>query len=264
MQGVVFPGFLMRNEQRHQRDVIAGRQPVLEALRAGRPINRIVLARDIGRHSVVAEILHLGRERRIPVEYAPKEMVAEVAGGTAHQGVVAYVAAKDYVSLDDLIGISAARTTPALYVVLDGIEDPQNLGAILRSADAAGVHGVVIRARRAVGLTAAVSRASAGAVEYVPVARVTNISNTLEALKENGLWVVGIDAAGDVRYTETDLCVPTAIVIGSEGKGMSDLVRRRCDIVASIPMSGHVSSLNASVACALVMYEAFRQRDWQK
>ena len=253
--------FVMQDE-RQQRDVVAGRQPLLEALRAGRPINRIVLARDIRRHSAVAEILHLARERRIPLEYAPREMMAAVTGGTAHQGVVAYVAAKDYVSLDDLVGISSTRTTPALYVVLDGIEDPQNLGAILRSAGAAGVHGVIVRARRAAGLTAAVSRASAGALEYVPVARVTNISNTLEALKENGLWVLGIDAVGEARYTDVDLRVPTAIVIGSEGKGMSDLVRRKCDIVASIPMSGHVSSLNAAVASALVVYEAFRQRGW--
>lgn len=264
MTGAACLGFPMRDEPREQRDVVAGRQPVLEALRGGRPINRIILARDIGRHSSVAEILHLARERRIPLEYAPRDMVADVACGATHQGVVAYVAAKDYVSLGDLIAISATRKTSALYVVLDGIEDPQNLGAILRSADAAGVHGVIVRARRAAGLTASVSRASAGAVEYVPVARVTNIANTLEALKENRLWIIGIDAGGNTRYTEVDLCMPTAIVIGSEGKGISDLVRRKCDIVATIPMCGHVSSLNASVASALVVYEAFRQRGWQK
>jgi 23S rRNA (guanosine2251-2'-O)-methyltransferase len=244
-------------------DIVVGRQPVLEALRAGRPVNRIVLARDIGRHSIVAEILHLARERRVPIDYAPREAIADVAAGAVHQGVLAYAAAREYVDLDDLAAQSNLRGEPPLYVLLDGIEDPHNLGAVIRSADAAGAHGVIIRARRAAGLTTAVSRASAGAVEYVPVARVSNIAAALERLKGGGVWVVGVDAAGASRYTDVDMRGPTAVVVGSEGKGISDVVRRRCDLLASIPMRGGVSSLNASVAAALVMYEAFRQRGWR-
>lgn len=181
---------------------------------------------------------------------------------SAHQGVIAYAAAKDYVDLDDLLALSRKRGEPPLYCILDGIEDPHNLGAILRTADASGIHGVVIRSRRAVGLTAAVAKASAGAVEYVPVARVANIAQTIEMLKKNNVWVVGIDLGGEADYTQMDFTVPSAIVIGAEGKGVSDLVRKRCDRIASIPMKGRISSLNASVAAALVMYEAFRQRKW--
>ena len=245
-----------------RNDVILGRQPVVEALRGGRPVNRILLARDVGRHSTIAEILHLSRERRVPVEYVPREAVRHAAGSGAHQGVVAYAAAREYVTLQELADAAGRAPDPPLYVVLDGIEDPQNLGAILRSAEATGVHGAVVRTRRAAGLTSAVSRASAGALEYVPVARVSNIATALEFLKSQGTGVVGIDASGDTRYTDVDMGIATAIVVGSEGKGISALVRRKCDVLASIPMRGRVGSLNASVAAALVMYEAFRQRGW--
>ncbi len=252
----------MSTSQRHTRDVIAGRQPVLEALRAGRPVNKVLLARDVARHSIIAEILYLSRERHIPVEHVPARALADACRTATHQGVVAYVAAKEYIDLDGLAAVSCGWPDEPLYVVLDGIEDPQNLGAILRTADATGVHGVIVRSRRAAGLTAAVSRASAGAVEYVPVARVPNITNAICSLKEHGVWVVGIDASATMRYTEVDMRSSLAIVIGSEGKGISGIVRRHCDILASIPMRGRVTSLNASVAAALVMYEAFRQRDW--
>lgn len=252
----------MEHDSPLRTDVLAGRQSVLEALRAGRPINRVMLARDIGRHTTVAEILHLCREQHVPVDYAPREAIANAAGTDVHQGVIAHVAARDYVNLYDLAEESVRRGEPAFYMVLDGIEDPQNLGAIIRSADAAGVHGIITRARRAVGLTAAVSRASAGAVEYVQVARVSNISHAIETLKASGVWIVGIDPCGTVSYTQVDMRVPIAIVIGSEGKGISALVRRKCDSLAAIPMRGHVASLNASVAAALAMYAALGQRGW--
>lgn len=243
-------------------DVIEGRNPVLEALRSGRSVNRLLLASDTGRHSAVAEILQLARAGKIPVDYVHRSVIDEASTTSAHQGVIAYAATKDYVELEDLLALSRKRGEPPLYCILDGIEDPHNLGAILRTAEASGIHGVVIRSRRAVGLTAAVAKASAGAVEYVPVARVANIAQTVETLRKNNIWVVGIDLGGEADYTQMDFTVPIAIVIGAEGKGVSDLVRKRCDWIASIPMKGRISSLNASVAAALVMYEAFRQREW--
>lgn len=241
-------------------DTIEGRNPVIEALKSGRPINKILLAGDIGRHTAVAQILNLSQARGIPVEYVTRRVIDESSTTSAHQGVIAYAAAKEYISLEDLLTISRERNEPPLYCILDGIEDPQNLGAILRTAEASSIHGVIIRSRRAVGLTAAVAKASAGAIEYVPVARVSNISQTMVTLKRNGVWVVGIDPAGKIDYSQVDFMLPTAIVIGSEGKGLSDLVKKTCDFLAAIPMLGKITSLNASIAAALVMYEALKQR----
>ena len=241
-------------------DTIEGRNPVIEALKSGRPINKILLASNIGRHTAVAQILNLSQARGIPVEYVTRRVIDESSTTSAHQGVIAYAAAKEYISLEDLLTISRERNEPPLYCILDGIEDPQNLGAILRTAEASSIHGVIIRSRRAVGLTAAVAKASAGAIEYVPVARVSNISQTMVTLKRNGVWVVGIDPAGKIDYSQVDFTLPTAIVIGSEGKGLSDLVKKTCDFLASIPMLGKITSLNASIAAALVMYEALKQR----
>jgi 23S rRNA (guanosine2251-2'-O)-methyltransferase len=241
-------------------DTIEGRNPVIEALKSGRPINKILLAGDIGRHTAVAQILNLSQARGIPVEYVTRRVIDESSTTSAHQGVIAYAAAKEYISLEDLLTISRERNEPPLYCILDGIEDPQNLGAILRTAEASSIHGVIIRSRRAVGLTAAVAKASAGAIEYVPVARVSNISQAMVTLKRNGVWVVGIDPAGKIDYSQVDFMLPTAIVIGSEGKGLSDLVKKTCDFLASIPMLGKITSLNASIAAALVMYEALKQR----
>jgi 23S rRNA (guanosine2251-2'-O)-methyltransferase len=243
-------------------DVIAGRQPVLEALRAGRPVNRLLVARDAGRHSVLAEILHLAHAAKIPIDYVPRSGLDHACSDAVHQGVLAYAAARSYVTLDDLLDVSRDMREQPLYCLLDGIEDPHNLGAILRTACATGVHGVVVRSRRAVGLTAAVAKASAGAIEYVPVARVANMAYTISSLQQNGVWVVGIDASGQSPYTNVDYTAPTALVIGGEGRGVADLVRKKCDIVVGIPMRGEVSSLNASVAAAIVMYEAYRQRGW--
>ncbi len=241
-------------------DIIEGRNPVVEALKSGRPLNKILLAHNIGRHSTIAEILYLSRSRDIPIEYVTRDVIDRLSTTGAHQGILAYVAVKEYIALEDLIPISKQRVEPPFYCILDGIEDPQNLGAIIRTAEASGVHGVIVRSRRAVGLTAAVAKASSGAVEYVPVARVSNISQTIETLKKNDIWVIGIDPAGKIDYRKADLKLPTAVVIGGEGKGLSDLVKKRCDYLVSIPMRGRITSLNASIAAALVMYEAFRQR----
>jgi 23S rRNA (guanosine2251-2'-O)-methyltransferase len=241
-------------------DTIEGRNPVLEALKSGRSLNKVILANNIGQHSAIAEILYHSRSRNIPVEYVSKEAIDRISVTHMHQGVIAYAAIKETIALEDLLEISKRKNEPPLYCILDGIEDPQNFGAILRTIDASGVHGVIIRSRRAVGVTAAVSRASAGAVEYVPIAMVANISQTIEKLKKHNIWVVGIDTTGEIEFTKVDYKLPTSIVIGSEGKGLSDLVSKRCDYLAKIPMAGKISSLNASVAAALVLYEAFRQR----
>ena len=237
-----------------------GRNPVLEALRAGRPINKVLLAEGIGRHSNIAEVVALAKTAGITVDWVDRRAIERLSPGMPSQGVAAIAAAKAYADLDEILQAARQRGEAPLLLLLDGIEDPQNLGAIVRSADGAGVHGVVIPERRAVGLTSAVARASAGAIEYVPIAREGNLSNAIARLKKEGVWVVGVDAAAERDYTLVDFKQPTAIVIGGEGKGVSRLVKERCDLLASIPMRGKVTSLNASVAAALVMYEAVRQR----
>jgi 23S rRNA (guanosine2251-2'-O)-methyltransferase len=242
-------------------DIIEGRNPVIEALRAGRSISKILLDRSVRNHGAIDQILTLARLKGVHVEYADRQTLDRQGATGSCQGVIALVAARSYVDLDYLFNVSSEKQEPALYVVLDGIEDPHNLGAILRTAEATGVHGVIIREKRAVGLTPAAVKASAGAAEYIPVAMVTNISQAILTLKKNNVWVIGIDMGGEVSYDKVDFNLPTAIVIGGEGKGLSDLVSKRCDSVASIPMKGKIGSLNASVAGAVVLYEALRQRN---
>jgi len=241
-------------------DIIEGRNPVIELLKAGHPINKILLASNIKQGDAVTEILRLSRAKGIPVERVARHIIDKQSITGANQGVIAYAAVKEYVGLEDLLTLSAEKNEPPLYVILDGIEDPQNLGSILRTAYASGIHGVIIRERRAAGLTATVAKASAGAVWYMPVASVSSVAQAIETLKRNNLWIIGVDQAGKVEYRQMDFRSPTAIVIGSEGKGLSELVRKRCDFMAHIPMRGEITSLNASVAAALVMYEAFKQR----
>jgi len=241
-------------------ETIEGRQPVLEALRAGNTVNRVLLARDITRGGVVAEIIDLARRLGVPYEFLDRKIIDKTATTATHQGVIASVAAREYLSIEDILQFSKTKNEPPLYCIVDGLEDPHNLGAIIRTADVAGVHGIIIRNRREVGLTTVVAKASAGAVEYVRVARVSNINNAIDSLKKCGLWIVGIEACGKVSFDTVDYKLPTAIVVGGEGAGISSLTRKKCDILAKIPMGGHVGSLNASVAAALVLYEAFRQR----
>jgi len=241
-------------------NLIEGRNPVLEALRAGRSMNKILISNDVERHSAIAEILHLAKEKKIPVEWLSPEILKTKSSTRSPQGVIASVSEKEYVDVHDLLDITRSKNEPAFYVMLDGLEDPHNLGAIIRTADASGVHGVIIPQRRAVGLTGTVAKTSAGAIEYVPVARVVNLNNAIKTLKENNIWVIGIDQGGKRSFTEIDFKLPTAIVIGGEGKGLSRLVKENCDEVVSIPMKGKISSLNASVAAAVAMYEVLRQR----
>jgi 23S rRNA (guanosine2251-2'-O)-methyltransferase len=240
-------------------EILSGRNPILEAIKSGRSINKILIEKTT-RHGVIAEIINLAKQNKIPLEFVDRQAIARILPAASNQGIAAFVAAKDYASLEDLFAITESKQEPALYLILDGLEDPQNFGAILRTADAAGVHGVIIRERREVGLTEAVSRASAGAVEYVPVARVANITNTIEDLKKKGLWITGIDMTGTVSYTNVDYKGPVALVVGGEGQGLSPLVRQHCDNVVRIPMKGKISSLNASVAAAVIIYEVLRQR----
>jgi 23S rRNA (guanosine2251-2'-O)-methyltransferase len=239
---------------------IKGRNPVLEALRSGRPIGKILLAKNVERHSAIAQILHLAKSKNIPVEFVDRRAIDKQSESAASQGVIALTTVREYIDLDELMAIPKARNEIPFYVILDGVEDPYNLGAVLRTADATGVHGVIIREKRAVGLTAGVEKASSGAVEYVPVARVTNISQAIETLKRENIWIVGVDRGGTTPYSSVDYKPPTAIVIGGEGKGLTDLVKKKCDFLAFIPMKGKITSLNASVAAGVVMYEVLKQR----
>ncbi|KJS11624.1 MAG: RNA methyltransferase [Peptococcaceae bacterium BRH_c8a] len=239
-------------------DIIAGRNPVCEALRAGRPINKIYLARNL-KPATFAEVSGLAREKQVPVQKVEKQLLDRMAEGALHQGIIASVAPYEYADLDDILA-QLGEQVP-LLVLLDGINDPHNLGAIIRSADAAGAHGVIIPRRRAASVTSVVARASAGAVEFVPVARVTNIAVTIDMLKERGFWVAGADLAAEQLLWDAPLDGPLAVVVGGEDKGISRLVREKCDLLVRLPMAGRVNSLNASVAAALVLFEAMRQRN---
>ncbi|CAN5453886.1 MAG: 23S rRNA (guanosine(2251)-2'-O)-methyltransferase RlmB, partial [Pyrinomonadaceae bacterium] len=240
-----------------------GFSPVLETLRAGRrPIERIVVAE--GAHeSRLHELMQLARERRVLVRRAPRAELQRLTAGANHQGVVAFVAAAAYADADELLDALAARVgtgTPPLAVVLDGVEDPRNLGAIIRTAECAGAHGVFVPERRAAGLTETVAKTAAGALEYVPVARVVNVARLVEELKERGIWIVGTDAEAKVDYTAWDWTQPAALFLGGEGDGLRRLVRERCDVLVRIPLRGHIESLNVSVAAGVILYEAVRQR----
>lgn len=235
--------------------IILGRNPVREALRAGRPINKILLTRGELAPPLL-ELSRTAREKGVPVQQTDRAQLDKLSGGHPHQGVIAFVAPREYLDMDELL--SLAGSNPFL-IMLDEINDPHNLGAILRTADAAGAHGVIIPKRRSASLTPAVARASAGAVEYVPVARVTNMARTIEELKEQGIWVVGAHMTGEL-YWEARLDGPLALVIGGEDKGLGRLVREKCDLLVRLPMYGRVGSLNASVAAALLSYEVLRQR----
>ncbi len=241
------------------QDKLEGRNSVLEAIKAGRTINKIVVSKG-GKEGSIRQIIALAREKGIVVQETDRINLDKVSVTHAHQGIIAYVAFKDYVDVDDILSIAQEKGELPFIVILDGITDPNNLGSVLRTADAVGVHGVIIPKRRAIGLSSVVSKASSGAVEYVPVARVTNISQTIEYLKKKNLWVVGTDTSGKSPFYETDLKGPVALVIGSEGEGMGRLVSEKCDMVVNIPMKGRLSSLNAAVAGAIVMYEISRQR----
>lgn len=236
---------------------IAGRNPVTEAIRAGRPIDKILIQEGAG--GAADRVRKLAAENLIPVETATKRDIEKLAKGEAHQGVVAFCSSHDYASVEDIFAKAEASGEPPFIVVLDGIEDPHNLGAILRSAECAGAHGVIIPKRNACGLTDTVAKSSAGAVEYVPCAKVTNIARTLDELKERGIWIYACDMDG-VTYFRQSMTGPCAIVIGAEGKGISRLVKEKCDFTVSMPLMGRIQSLNASNAACVLLYEIRRQR----
>ena len=241
-------------------DIVEGRNPVIEALRAGRTIKRILLADGVGQSAAVEKIFRLARERGMTVERVERREVERLSVTGKSQGVVAVAGAKGYVGLKRLLEIGPERGEATLLIILDGIQDPHNLGAIIRTAEAAGVQGIVIPEHRSAGLSAGVARASAGAMEHMAVARVPNLVNVLERLKKQSVWTVGVDPKGTADFTEVDYRQATALVVGAEGKGLSRLVKERCDALARIPMRGRMASLNASVSAALVMYESMRQR----
>jgi len=234
--------------------LLAGIHPVREAIRAGRPLERVLVAKGAAGPRI-QELIELCRERGIPLRFEAREQLDRAAAGAPHQGVVALGAAERYASLEDT---SAAG---GLHVVLDGIEDPHNLGAIVRTAHAAGAAAVVIPERRAAGLTDAVARAAAGALAYLPVVRVANISRALEDLKKHGYWIYGLDQRGTESYDRVEFTAPSALVLGGEGHGLHHNVARHCDFLVSIPMAGGVASLNVSVAAGVVLFEWRRRLD---
>ena len=240
-------------------DVLVGRNAVTEALKSGRGINKLWIASG-DREGSVSEIAALAKERGIVMQYVERAKIESFAGGHRHQGVLAYVAPVPYAELDDILKAAEEKGEAPFLVLLDELEDPHNLGALLRTADATGVHGILIPKRRSVSLNATVAKTSAGAVEYVPVARIGNIAQTLKKLKEKGFWVAGADMDGEKAYYEADLTGPLVLVVGSEGRGMSRLTKEACDFIVSMPMVGRINSLNASVAGSILMYESMRQR----
>lgn len=242
-------------------DVIAGRNAVGEAIRSGRALDSVLVARG-DRSGSIGMLIAQCRERGIPVkEVDPRKL--DGMAGPHHQGIAAVAACKEYASVEDLFAAAEAKEEPPFFIVCDELEDPHNLGAILRTAEAAGAHGVIIPKRRSAGLTSAVYKASAGAVEYVPVVRVTNITDTLRELKKRGVWIYGLDMEGET-WCSADLRGAMALVVGSEGQGISRLVREQCDFILSLPMLGKINSLNASVACGILLYECARQRQGWK
>lgn len=244
-------------------DILLGRNAVREAIKSGRSINHILIAE--GSHGgSISEIINLAKERHLVLQSISTDKLDMLCGGQRHQGVAAYAAPVDYVELDDILNLAKDRGEDPFLILLDELEDPHNLGAILRTADAVGAHGILIPKHRSCPLSSVVAKTSAGAVEYVPVARIGNVSQTLENLKKQGLWVAGADMDGTENYYEANLTGPIVLVIGSEGHGVSRLTKEACDFVVKIPMRGKVNSLNASNAAAILAYEILKQRTLQK
>ena len=255
-----------RKEIRREEDVekrfddqIEGRNSVLELLESGKDVNKIFVTRG-EKHGSINKILGIAKERKIIVVEKDKKQMDEMAQEENYQGVIAIVPPFEYVEISDILDVAKERNEDPFVIVLDGIEDPHNLGSIIRTAETAGVHGVIIPKRRAVSVNSTVNKASAGAVEHMKIARVTNISDAIEELKQAGLWVCGTAVDTNKYYYNQDLTGPLAIVIGNEGKGIGEKVKKNCDFLVKIPMKGKVQSLNASVSTGIVVYEAVKQR----
>jgi len=242
-------------------DVIYGRYPVLEALRGDREVEKVVLVRGTRWTGILSEIVAEAHRQGVPVQPLSRAALDRLADGGNHQGVVAHVAAYRYADLDDVLAASTQRDEPAFLLLLDCVQDPQNLASLLRTAEAVGVHGVVFPQRRAVGVTAAVVKASAGAVEHLTIARVTNLVRAIETLQAADIWVLGLERTPESqRYDQVDLTMPLAWVVGNEGRGLGRLVRERCDVLVDLPMRGRTSSLNAAVAGSIALYQTWLRR----
>lgn len=251
----------MNNEknQPYQNDeLLIGRNPVAEALSAGRSIIKVMVAKG-NQSGAAVEITAKAKKAGIPVQEVERKKLDFMTGGAAHQGIAALCAMKEYASVEDVLRLAEERGEAPFIIILDEIEDPHNLGAIIRSAECVGAHGVIIKKRRSAGLTYTAYKASAGALEYVPVARVTNIADTIDELKRHNIWIYGADMNGE-DYRKTDFSGGAALVIGNEGKGISRLVREKCDLIVSLPMKGRINSLNASVAAGILMYKVAENR----
>lgn len=252
---------IRREEDAEKRfdDQIEGRNSVLELLESGKDVNKIFVARG-EKHGSINKILGIAKERKIIVVEKDKKQMDEMAQEENYQGVIAIVPPFEYVEISDILEVAKERNEDPFVIVLDGIEDPHNLGSIIRTAETAGVHGIIIPKRRAASVNSTVSKVSAGAVEHIKIARVTNISDSIQKLKDNGLWICGTDIDAKNYYYDQDLKGPLGIVIGNEGQGMSEKVKKNCDFLVKIPMKGKVTSLNASVSTGIVVYEAVKQR----
>lgn len=242
-----------------KEDIIIGRNAVSEALRSGRAIDSLLIARG-DRSGSLGKIISECRERDIVVKEADTKKLDFLCGHSNHQGVVAFAAVHEYAAVDDIFALAESRNEQPFIIICDELEDPHNLGAILRTAEASGAHGIIVPKRRSASLSYAVGKASAGAIEYVPVARVSNISAAIEELKQKGLWVYGAELGGTSWYGQ-DYSGPVALVIGSEGRGLGRLIKEKCDFIISLPMKGKINSLNASVAAGILMFEVARQRE---
>jgi 23S rRNA (guanosine2251-2'-O)-methyltransferase len=241
-----------------EQDAIFGRNPVMEAIKSGKEIEKIYVSKTAKGN--ISKIINLAKEAGIVVSTTDNETLSKLAGSQNHQGIVALSAVYQYFEVEDLLEYAEQKKEKPFLLILDEITDPHNLGAIIRSAEAFGVHGIIIPKRRAVGVNATVVKTSAGAVEHMKIAKVSNINNTIRNLKERGLWIVGTDVNGGKSFEEIDYDFPVALVIGNEGKGVSKLVLQNCDFVVKIPMKGKINSLNASVAASLLIYQVVSKR----
>ena len=250
----------MQGEKNNEyQDQIEGRNSVLELLESGKDINKIFISKG-EKHGSINKIIAKAKERKIIIVEKDKKQINEIAQTQNHQGVIAIVPPFEYCEIEDILQTAKSKNEDPLILILDGIEDPHNLGSIIRTAETAGIHGIIIPKRRSASVNSTVNKVSSGATQYMKIARVTNISDAIEKLKKEGLWICGTDINTNTYYYEQDLTGPLAIVIGNEGKGMSEKVKKNCDFLVKIPMRGKVTSLNASVSTGIVIYEALKQR----
>ena len=245
-------------------DYIWGRNPVLETLHSPRQVKRILLAEGQREAPALASIVQEAKQRHVPLETVPRARLDQLSRGAVHQGVLAVVGERRYASIDEILAIAESRHEPPFLLILDAIQDVNNLGSLLRTAEAAGVHGVIIPEHRAAEVNATVIKTSAGATEHLLIAQETNLTRAIESLKKRNIWVVGLAGEAKTLYTQADLTGPLALVVGNEGKGISRLVREHCDLLIKLPMYGHINSLNAAVAVSIALYEALRQREQRK